>query len=213
MAFLLTVLVLNLVKTIASLPPPRTLLPLKHDDVAKPVVRWFVTSNVVHQPDQLAFATSKQTDGVLPCCHLLAIDAEGQLNSSSGAKFWASANFSALRAVGKQVVVDIGGDRTACSGTKKESSCAMWDNRVKLAADIAAFAQRYSIDGFTLDWEFGNSFDYLSWNRTWTYIAAELAPLTFEVCINSVVEHREWVSGGDPSGNPFFFVRFHGRVS
>lgn len=54
------------------------------------------------------------------------------------------------------------------------------------------------------DWEFSQSFDYLSWNRTWAYIAAELAPLTFEICINSVVEHHEWATGGDPSGNPYF---------
>ena len=178
---------------------------------AKPHVRWFVTSEVVHQPQQLAFATSKQADGVLPCCHLLKVDSEGELNASSAAAFWAASNFTALRAAGKQVIVDIGGDQTACEsakhGAKPGSSCAMWENRAKLRTDIAAFAQRFAIDGFTLDWEFGQSFDYLSWNRTWAYIAAELAPaITFEVCINSVTEGetRADIDGGDPSGNPFF---------
>eukprot|EP01046_Picozoa_sp_COSAG06_P022910 COSAG06_NODE_1797_length_8368_cov_5.830451_11_plen_108_part_00 len=102
------------------------------------------------------------------------------------------------------MIVDLGGDATACESVSSGSGCAMWENRVKLTADIAAFAQRHSIDGFTLDWEFGSSFDYLSWNRTMSFIAETLPQLSFEVCINSVVERADWATGGDPSGNPYF---------
>jgi hypothetical protein len=35
----------------------------------------------------------------------------------------------------------------------------MWDKRERLATDIIAFAKRYNINGFTLDWEFSSSFD------------------------------------------------------
>jgi hypothetical protein len=182
--------------------------PLKLDDedahaqASSPKVRWF-SSAVVDQPSQLAFATSRHVDGVLPCCHFLKVDGNGELNSSSSA-FWATGNFSVLREAGKQVIVDLGGDATACESVSSGSGCAMWENRVKLTADIAAFAQRHSIDGFTLDWEFGSSFDYLSWNRTMSFIAETLPQLSFEVCINSVVERADWATGGDPSGNPYF---------
>ena len=120
------------------------------DEETKPKVRWFVTGAVVTQPQQLAFATSKQSDGIIACCHLLKVDADGELNASSFWKNPLASNFSALQNAGKQVVVDIGGDETACKSGSFLDKCAMWENREKLAADIASFAQRYSIDGFTL---------------------------------------------------------------
>jgi hypothetical protein len=130
------------------------------------------------------------------------------LNASGGAGFWSANNFSILKNAGKQVVVDIGGDSTACKGAQHNSTCAMWEMRDKLAADIIVFAKRYSISGFTLDWEFGQSFDWLSFNRTWAYVSVKLAeerpPIPIEVCINSVVQNKAWAPGGDPSGNTYF---------
>ena len=168
---------------------------------ASNAVRWFVTPRVLTNAS-LAFATSGLSDGVLLCCHLAKVDGTGRLNLSSWFKPGGQ-NFSALRAAGKVVTLDIGGDQTACAS---ESSCAMWDGRAQLAIDVLAFAKRYDFHAITLDWEFGHSFGWKKWNATWAYVAEELRAdgITFEVCINSGVESEIWAAGGDPSGNPYF---------
>ena len=107
------------------------------------------------QPKELAYAsTSPVVDGVLPCCHMLHIDSTGNVNASNSASFWAANNFTALRKAGKTVTVEIGGDQTTCV---QKTSCAIWENRVKIASDLIAFAAKHDINGFTLDWEFGKS--------------------------------------------------------
>ena len=51
----------------------------------------------------------------------------------------------------------------------------MFNKRHRLAKDLAHLATRHRLSGFTLDWEFGHSFDWLAFNQTWSYVAGELA--------------------------------------
>ena len=39
-----------------------------------------------------------------------------------------------------------------------------WENRAALATALETFGGAHSLDGFTLDWEFGQAFDWVRWN-------------------------------------------------
>ena len=169
-----------------------------------PLVRWFGTGEVLSQQVQRDFAMGNLSDGVIVCCHQISIDATGNLDTSN--PLWSKATvqaISTIRQTGRTVTVDVHGDAAACAST---GDCKMWQNREKLSQDVVAFAREYGISSITLDWEFADSFDWISFNRTWAFIARNLKSdgVTVEVCVNSVVENKGWVGGSDPSGNPFF---------
>ena len=137
---------------------------------------------------------------MLPCCQGIGIDGTGELVVSGGL---ASANYSALLAAGKTVHLDLGGGASACP--HGDVPCPLWERRKELATNLSALVQQTSATGFTLDWEFGDAFNWRAFNESWGDIAAALQPrVEFEVCIDSLVEKPAWVNSSDPSADPRF---------
>ena len=121
-------------------------------------------------------------DGILPCsANFAPINcATGRLNVSTN---WNLSGFSAYRAAGKEVNVQLSGGAACC---KSPSDCTILANKEALAQDVLQLALLYNLSGYTQcatrcfsssalrlcwlvgsnvvgmgrDWEFGASFHW-----------------------------------------------------
>ena len=133
------------------------------------------------------------------CCGDIPIDcATGQINVSRH-NF---SNFAPFIRAGKTVNVDISGAATCCLS---KTNCTMLENKEKLAAQILEIALLYHLSGFTMDWEFGQSFNWDGFNETMAHVAGVLRPhgIGLGISINSNCEAGVG-SSSDPSCDPAF---------
>ena len=172
-----------------------------------PQVRWFVSGSrpngegAPDRPAEVSFlATNPVSDGFIDCCSILRINGTGALVSQPVNQ----SAVSAVHASGRTALAVIDGLNDACASFPRP--CAIWENREQLSSDLAAYAVENGLDGFSLDWEFGGSFNWGKFDLTWKFIADQLRShnITVDVCINSVVESKSWAKGSDPSANPYF---------
>ena len=84
-------------------------------------------------------------DGILPCsANFAPINcATGRLNVSSN---WNLSGFSAYRAAGKEVNVQLSGGAACC---KSPSDCTILANKEALAQDVLQLALLYNLSGYT----------------------------------------------------------------
>ena len=168
-------------------------------------IRWFTEGREL-SPDRLAFLTSNLSDGIMPCCNLAHLNASGSLNLSAGTRNWPTDRFQPLKQQGRSVTVTISATPDTVASCALNATCWMWENRETLASELTDFAQTFDLDGFTLDWEFGVSFNWSYFNKTWAYLASTLgaeANLTVDICVDSTEENPTW-SNGNPPGEVYF---------
>lgn len=168
-------------------------------------VRWFVAGGVLtpRQQQYLTQNASAIVDGVLPCCNWLDVGTNGSLTVISPSLQSPTSVFTPLVRAGKGIVLDLGGTALCCP---HNDTCHMWEQRQPLAEDLLELALTQQLSGYTLDWEFPESFNWTGFNATMAHVGAVLAPhgIGLEVCINTEVEKRAWAGGGDPSGNTYY---------
>jgi|EP01047_Picozoa_sp_COSAG01_P072431 hypothetical protein len=127
------------------------------------------------------------------------------INCSSGQIDVGRHNLSAYAAfleTGRTVNVDLSGVAACCRST---TDCAILENKDALASQVLDIALLYNLSGFTMDWEFGDSFNWEGYNQTMAHIAETLRPhgIGLGISINSNCEAGPG-SSSDPSCNPAY---------
>ena len=152
----------------------------------------FALNATVGQPDLV--------DGILPCCNLLEIDCSTGTINVSRLNFSGYASFVNA---GKTVNIDLSGEAACCANT---TDCTIWANRTKLAAQLLELATLYNLSGYTMDWEFGDAWNYAGYNQTMAYIAGVLRPhgIGLGISIDNGCENEAYVGGADPTCCPAY---------
>ena len=80
--------------------------------------------------------------------------------------------------------MDLNGYASCC---RSASNCTILENKEKLAAQLLEIATKYKLSGFSMDWEFAESFNWAGFNQTMAYVAGVLRPhgLGLGISINS----------------------------
>eukprot|EP01046_Picozoa_sp_COSAG06_P000633 COSAG06_NODE_18_length_34640_cov_31.179989_9_plen_398_part_00 len=149
-------------------------------------------------------------DGIMPCCgggcHPDGGPCWGlSINCTSGQIDVDRHNLSAyapfLRS-GRTVNVDLSGAAACC---RSKTDCTILENKHALASQVLDIALLYNLSGFTMDWEFGQSFNWGGYNETMAFIAETLRPhgIGLGISINSNCEAGPG-SSSDPSCNPAY---------
>jgi hypothetical protein len=70
--------------------------------------------------------------------------------------------YAPFTAAGRSVSVDLNGFAACC---RNETDCTILESKEKLAAQLLEIALKYNLSGFSMDWEFGESFHWAGPNR------------------------------------------------
>ena len=98
---------------------------------------------------------------------------------------------------GRSVNVDLSGTAACC---RSEADCTIRENKEALASQVLEIALLFNLSGFTMDWEFGESFNWDGYNETMALVAETLRPhgIGLGISINSRCE-AGLGSSSDPS--------------
>ena len=102
--------------------------------------------------------------------------------------------------------MDLNGYAACC---RNASDCTILENKETLASQLLEIALAYNFSGFSMDWEFGESFHWAGFNETMSHVAGVLRPhgLGLGLSINSDCNAASPSPGGggmDPSCDPDF---------
>lgn len=93
--------------------------------------------------------------------------------------------------------MDLSGGAACC---RSKTDCTIRENKEALASQVLEVALLYNLSGFTMDWEFGDSFNWDGYNETMGLVAETLRPhgIGLGISINSRCEAGPG-SSSDPS--------------
>ena len=102
--------------------------------------------------------------------------------------------------------MDLNGYAACC---RSAGDCTILENKETLASQLLEIALAYNLSGFSMDWEFGESFHWAGFNETMSHVAGVLRPhgLGLGLSINSDCNAASPSPGGggmDPSCDPDF---------
>ena len=154
-------------------------------------------------------------DGIIPCCgsvdHGHHKDTSIRINCTTGTLDDSSlatdlSHYAPFIAAGRSVNMDLNGFAACC---RSSNDCTILENKEKLALQLLGVALKYNFSGFSMDWEFGQSFHWAGFNETMTYVAGVLRPHGFGlgISINSDCNGATASADGgsmDPSCDPVY---------
>jgi hypothetical protein len=205
--------------TTVSASPDRTLVSApgrRAPPVAnKKHIDWYCQECPISFLDASSGGRPDLVDGIIPCCgsvdHGHHLDTALRINCTTGTLVDYSlttdfTRYERFTAAGLSVNMDLNGFAACCHN---ETDCTILENKKKLAAQLLAIGLKYKFSGFSMDWEFGQSFHWAGFNETMTYVAGVLRPhgLGLGISINSDCNAANASADGgsmDPSCDPVY---------
>ena len=188
--------------------------PIDRTTVAKKHIDWYCQECPIDFLDaSTPGARPDLVDGIIPCCgsvdHGHHKDTSVEINCTTGTLVRPTDQHNLTRyapfvAAGRSVNMDLNGYAACCRNT---TDCTILENKETLAAQLLEIALKYKLSGFSMDWEFAESFHWAGFNETMSYVAEVLRPhgLGLGLSINSDCNAASAApSGMDPSCDPDF---------
>ena len=149
---------------------------------AKKHIDWYCQECPIDFLDASTGGRPDLVDGIIPCCGSVDNghhrDTALRINCSTGTLVDYSlttdlSHYAPFTAAGRSVNMDLNGFAACCHN---ETDCTILESKEKLAAQLLAIGLKYKFDGFSMDWEFGQSFHWAGFNETMSYVAGVLRP-------------------------------------